>query len=143
MSDDTDESGPGIVEDVVSTVSMLVLFILMVPVGLLVLVVSFLTLGLITSTVGLPSGALGSMIGIGWLIGTLAVLVLVFRKLYRRMPRRLRAAYAAPMQPRASRHLAASEPTAPRGGRPTPSPTLAELDARLAPKVAAPEDPPG
>jgi hypothetical protein len=123
-----------VVDDVVSTLAMLVLFVLMVPVGLVVLVLSFLTMGFIVSAVGAPSGALGSALGIGWLVGTLILLVLVFRKLYRKLPRRLRGAYAAPMEISASipAHVALQEATPF-----LPAPTLAELDARHAPEPPA------
>lgn len=126
-----------VVEDTISTISMLVLLVLLVPVGIVGLVVSFLLLALITKTVGLPSGMLGSIFGIAWLVGTVLGLVVVFRKLYRRMPRRLRSAYAAPMQdeapepaPSASASLAG--PAMATVAAAAPAPTLAELDARLA-----------
>ena len=129
------------VDDAVSSISMLILLVLMVPVGIVVLVVSFLLLALITSTIGLPSGMVGSIVGITWFVGTLLALVFVFRKLYRRMPRRVRAAYAAPMQPEtpAPPVLATAGPTEPASAAAlTPPPTLAELDARLAPEPGPP-----
>ena len=136
-----------VVDDAISTISMLVLLVLLVPIGILGLIVSFLLLGLIISTVGLPSGALGSAISVSWFVGTLVALAFIFRKLYRRMPRRLRAAYAAPMEratPASPVTLTASVPlTAPTTATapitPTPpAPTLAELDARLAPEPGSP-----
>jgi hypothetical protein len=131
------------VEHVVGTISMVVLLVLMVPVGLVILIVSFVGMALLLPQLGNPSGTAGSALVIVWLIGTLAVLSLVFRKMYRRMPRRLRDAYAAPMD--LARPIAgtaalsrafggdALEGEAP-GAPSVPAPTLAELDARLAPK---------
>jgi hypothetical protein len=126
-----------VVEDAVSTFSMLVLIVLLVPVGIVGLVVSFLLLAVLTKAVGLPSGLLGSIVGITWFAGTLVGLVFVFRTLYRRMPRRLRTAYAAPMEqempdPPASATAHLAGPARAAATAAAPAPTLAELDARLA-----------
>lgn len=127
-----------VVDDAISSVSFMVLAVLMVPVGIVIVAVGFVAMALTFGALGSPTGVLGSAITIGWLLGILAALFFSFRALYRRMPRRLRAAYAAPMQPAAPNRLAVAPP------RPTPSPpapTLAELDARLAPQPLPPDAP--
>ncbi len=133
-----------IVDDARSRVAALVLLALMVPVGIMVLIISFVVIAGVYAFVGAPSGPVGSVVTIVWLLATLAALFLVFRALYRRMPRRLRTAYATPMEPTAADHgrlpltgLAGADSVDEqllRHATPPPSPTLSELDARLAPR---------
>ena len=126
-----------LVDDVVSTVTFMVLAVLFVPIGLIVLVVSVLVFVGLSSVIGPPSGVLGQVIGITWLVLTLGALVLVFRTLYRRLPRRVRD-HAVPGL-RGQREPADVPAAAPRRNRdpaasPLPAPSLAELDARFTPR---------
>lgn len=137
-----------LVDNAISSVSFMLLAVLMVPVGIVIVAVGFVAMALTYGALGSPTGILASVITIAGLLGILAALFFCFRALYRRMPRRLRAAYAAPMQP-ATPDLAkaplnrafgaAIEDASPRGTPSTPAPTLAELDARLAPQPPPPD----
>ena len=132
------------VDDALSSVSFLLLAVLMVPVGIVIVAVGFVAIAAVHSALGAPTGVVGSVLSIAGLVGILAALFFSFRALYRRMPRRLRAAYAAPMQP-ARPNKARSAPRqaisheliedGPPDGASPPVPTLTELDARLAPST--------
>ena len=126
-----------IVDEVVSTFTFMVLAVLFVPIGLIVLVVSALLFLGLSSVIGLHSGLLGQVIGITWLVLTLGALVLVFRALFRRLPRRVRD-HAVPGL-RGHRGPADVPAAAPRrngepAARSLPVASLAELDARFTPR---------
>jgi hypothetical protein len=148
LADDIQLVAQPFVQDILSRIAMVVLMVLLVPVGLIVLIVSFLTMGVLYGALNIPSGPITSIIAIAWLVGTILALVLVFRFLYRRLPRRLRLAWSSGVQPHpvalsvavgaSSRPLAGDgrdEPAASqRPAAPLREPTLAELDARFAPR---------
>ena len=143
VADDLRGVARPLVDDALSRLSLMLLAALMVPVGIVIVAIGFAAMALGYNALGAPTGVLASVITIGGLLGILGALFFSFRALYRRMPRRLRAAWATPMLPapnpdRAPVHTAAdAEPseTGTLGGLPPPTPaaTLAELDARLAP----------
>jgi hypothetical protein len=133
-----------IVADIVSTISMLVLIVIMVPVGIVIVAVGFIAMAAAFAAVGSPTGTLATVITLAGLLGILAALFFSFRALYRRMPRRLRASYAAPME--TNTELSQAFAHEPAGAAPSvqsaPAPTLAELDARLAPPPLPAKDAP-
>src|SRR5687767_8138268 len=59
-----------IVDDARSRVAFSLLLVLMVPVGIIVLMISFLVIGGLYSVVGVPSGPVGSVVTIVWLLAT-------------------------------------------------------------------------
>ena len=137
------------VDDAVGSVSFMLLAVLLVPVGIVIVSVGLVAMAVTFRALGSPTGLLASVITIAWLLGMLVALIFAFRALHRRMPRRLREAYAgqkrAPStsQAQASRRggfEVASSEGAPAHGTPSGrAPTLAELDARLAPPAGPPD----
>ena len=143
-----------VVEQAVAGVRFAFLAMILVPIGIVGLAASFLLLGGLLVLLGTPSGALGTILMLGWLAGTLVVMVLGFRAIYRRLPRALRdssvSEAARPAQWLAGGPLARLvggrpvDPPAPAAAPTRPAPTLAELDARFAPTAALePKEPPG
>jgi hypothetical protein len=121
-----------------STVTFIVLAVLFVPIGLAVLVVSVLLYVGLTSSIGQPTGIVATLIGLTWLGLTIGALFLTFRTLFRRLPGRVRG-HAVPGLREGDRRVARS-PAMSTEGLPEDvespgSPSLAELDARLAPKA--------
>jgi energy-coupling factor transporter transmembrane protein EcfT len=120
--------------EIESTLTFVLLAILMVPVGLFALVVSMLLLTGVYWVIGTPTGTIGVVFNVGWLALTVGALFLLFRAIYRRLPRRMRE-HAVP-------GLGDDHPAAdPRDGAdarraagvPSPTPSIEELDARFAP----------
>jgi len=121
----------------ISRVAFMVLAVLMVPVGILILIATFVAFAVVTALIH-PTGPVASVFTLAWLLVTLGALVFVFRVIYRRAPRRLRAAWAHGVEPRRATEVIradridAAETTALTSVA-APQPSLAELDARLAP----------
>ena len=134
-----------VVDDAISAVSLMVLAILLVPVGIVIVAAGFVLMALTFEALGAPTGIAATAITVTGLVGILGALFFAFRALYRRMPRRLRAAYAAPMEaapPNAVVFLTqgtGSEDVPEAMPEVRPAPTLAELDARLAPQPSTPD----
>ena len=133
-------AGGALANRVESTVTFFLLAILLVPIGLVAFVASMLVLSWLSSVDGMPTGTIGTLIRLGWLGLSLAGLILIYRALFRRLPRRVRE-HAVPGlegpndaadQPTSGyvREHGQSETTLSTPG----SPSLAELDARLAPR---------
>lgn len=125
-----------VIEEFRGGVSFLVILAVFVPVGFGVLIASALVFGGIFAIVGAPSGTLGVLLGVGWLVLTFGALFLVFRALYRRLPRRIvnLAPDADETPDGAPANVSLAAPAARGTGRRREhSPSLAELDARLAP----------
>ena len=129
------------VGDIESTVTFLILTILFVPIGLVVLVVGFVLLAGLFALFGTPTGTFGTIVMLGWLGLILAALVLTYRALFRRLPRRVRE-HAVPglgrsddaaVNPSIAR-LNDDEADVRQQVVASPAPSLAELDARIAPR---------
>lgn len=140
-----------VMEQAVAWIRFAFLAVILVPIGVVGLVASFLVLAGLMAALGSPSGALATVITLGWLAGTLVAIALVFRAVYRRMPRGLRDSSVAEAA-RPAQWFAGGPLSRLLGGRPAPptamaatparpAPTLADLDARLAPPPAPPEQP--
>ena len=115
----------------ISRVAFMVLAVLMVPVGILILIATFVAFAVVTALIH-PTGPVASVFTLAWLLVTLGALVVVFRAIYRRLPRRLRAAYADGVEPRHAKAVMAAD-SGPTPTVPAARLSLAELDARLAP----------
>lgn len=120
--------------------TFLILTILFVPIGLVVLVVGFVLLAGLFALVGTPTGMFGTIFMLGWLGVILGALVLIYRALFRRLPRRVRE-HAVPGLSRsddaAFTHSIAHLNDLDVGKEHvvvSPTPSLAELDARIAPR---------
>ncbi len=137
IADDVRDAVQPLVAEVAGTASFLILAALMVPVGLLVLIATFVIFAVITTLIN-PTGLIASALTWLWVVGTLAALFFAFRTLYRRLPSRLRSAYAEPIDGDSSsgRGRAGDETIASAPPADAAVPTLAELDAGLAPKPA-------
>ena len=125
-----------LVGEIVAGVGFAIVTIALVPLGLLLMVASYLVLAGIFALVGIPSGTVGTIVMVGWLIGTAVFVFVGMRAAFRRLPRRLRTESAAhvtrpemPIDSPPLRRRFASDPDA--GRVRTPSPSLAELDAHL------------
>jgi hypothetical protein len=92
------------VDEALSSVSFMLLAVLLVPVGIVIVAVGFVAMTLAYRALGAPTGIVASVVPIAALLGILAALFFSFRTLYRRIPRRLRSAYDAPMQPGTIEH---------------------------------------
>jgi membrane protein implicated in regulation of membrane protease activity len=126
-----------LVDHVKASVTLWVLAIMFVPIGLAVLILSAGLLMTVFGVIGTPTGTAGSVTMIVWIGLTLAAMFVVFRFLFRRVSHRVQGRSAASQESGAESTRAASaiEPS----GRPITDelaamPSLAELDARLAPK---------
>jgi hypothetical protein len=120
-----------VVEETVSAVVLIVFMLLFVPIGIVVFIATGAIFGTLVTLIGAPTGTLGAILGLTWFGGTLALLLVVFVAIYRRLPRRVRESIAEPPAAAPPRTTAVA------------GPTLAELDARFAPRpMGAPEDPP-
>lgn len=97
VADDVRGVARPLVDEALSRLSFLLLVVLMVPVGILIVAVGFTAIALSYRALGAPTGVLASGITIAGLLGILAGLFFSFRAMYRRTPRRLRAAYATRM----------------------------------------------
>jgi hypothetical protein len=120
-----------------STLTFIVLAILFVPLGLVVLVASILLRVALEPVVGGLTGTLAGILGVGWLLLTLAAIVLVFRTLFRRLPRRVREHAVPGLRQRDADR--GNGDTVDAGGlavatSPPAPPSLAELDARFTPR---------
>lgn len=93
-----------LVDETRSRLAFMLLAVLMVPVGIFIVAIGFAAMALGYRALGAPTGVLASVITIVGLLGILAAVFFSFRAVYRRLPRRLRAAYATPMS------LAAPDP---------------------------------
>src|SRR5687767_11961777 len=126
-----------LVDHVKASVTLWVLAIVFVPIGLVVLVLSAGLLMLVFGVIGTPTGPAGSVTTIVWIGLTLAAMFVVFRFLLRRVSRRV-LGRSAPSQERRAESTRAPSAIEPGGHRIrdelATKPSLAELDARLAPK---------
>jgi len=144
VADTLREAAQPLLENALSRVAFMVLAVSLVPVGVVIVAAGFVAMYLAHQALGSPSGFLATAITICGLLGILAALFFAFRTLYRRMPRRLRGAYGAPID-RADSPVSASLQQNTRTGeslRANAPPRmsaarLAELDARLAPEPPA------
>ena len=135
------------VRDAVIGVTLIPLLIVFVPLGLLFLVVSALLFyGVFVGLLGSAAGGLTSTIAAAWWVGTLMLMFVLFRGVYRRLARRwkvvgtvaTRALDPDLKMPHSSEDAFGGPEDVPG---PSATPTLAELDARLAP--GAPRRDPG
>ncbi|HEX5591472.1 MAG TPA: hypothetical protein VFX65_14365 [Candidatus Limnocylindrales bacterium] len=127
----------------VSSAVLLAFLAIFLPIGILVFIATGVVFAAFMGIIGAPSGAPAAIAGLAWFGGTLVLLLIVFVRLYRRLPRTLRATVADP----AAIVGPKPEPTVrhPEAGiGPTvEAPSLAELDARFAPDPAPdPRNPP-
>ncbi|HEY8239715.1 MAG TPA: hypothetical protein VIF63_09800 [Candidatus Limnocylindrales bacterium] len=139
-----------LVADAVEGIRFTLLAVVMVPIGIVVLILSFFVYFGAFLALGSPTGSLGAIVTGVWLIGTLVALVVVYRAVSRRMLGRGRLLGARPAPPKAA--FAGGALSELLGGEPqaavaaiAPAPSLAELDARLAPMsppTSAPTVPP-
>ena len=138
----------GIVQDLLGRALLIGLMVVFVPIGLLYLaaaVLGWVLLGtLVKDVLGLD--AIVGVVGVAWWIAAMVLMFFLFRRVYRWLARRAGAlgvatelAFGERPDPAAS-HLAGRwvDPVVRGSSVPEPSPSLAELDARLAPSDRAP-----
>lgn len=133
-----------VVMSLLQRLAFFVMAALFVPVGLVVFFASLLLIGAITAMLGPAAKDAWPVTLVAWLAITAGALFLIFRAMYRRLPTRAKQllvpedATDVPLQDAGSARPATTrsgEPGVTKVGR---IPSLAELDARLAPEYRRP-----
>jgi hypothetical protein len=67
-----------------------IVMLVAVPVGVAVMALTAIAFALIMQVTGVPTGTLGAILGIGWLVGSLVLAGIAMRRVYRAMPGSIR-----------------------------------------------------